>query len=223
MRYSGKEQQKPVLLLLLKTVIVLVGGILVGFLLNYYVTSEIAAIYYPDSDGAFYALWFGCTVGAMTLLYLILFNGIEAHVFLILEITYFFLLVMILFGRDSLEHVFIFNPLRSMRDLTQPEMIFQSAANVLLFIPMGYFMRNREFGSMLKRGLLLSLSIELIQGIFAIGFFDTFDVILYMAGITAGYALFRRFPFEVMGTRYDQKLVAAIKELFLEIRGMRQR
>ena len=45
MRYSGKEQQKPVLLLLLKTVIVLVGGILVGFLLNYYVTSEIAAIY----------------------------------------------------------------------------------------------------------------------------------------------------------------------------------
>lgn len=61
-----------------------------------------------------------------------------------LTVCYFVIVVFCLFCRRTAESVFIWNPLVSIADLKEPEMLFQSVLNFGLFLAPGlvFFQKN---------------------------------------------------------------------------------
>ena len=71
-------------------------------------------------------------------------------------------------------------------------MLVESVLNFVMFIPLGILMQKWKTAKVLLISVLLSFSIELYQGISRRGYFDTFDILLYIAGIMVGYLLMQR-------------------------------
>lgn len=84
-------------------------------------------------------------------------------------------------------------PFRSMspylRDITEPYAFKNIAANIVIFIPLGFFISNKNPKNVFKALIIclgVILSIELIQLFFKIGFFDVDDIILNFIGSLLG-------------------------------------
>ena len=90
--------------------------------------------------------------------------------------------------RRTAENVFVWNPLVSIADLKEPEMLFQSVLNFGLFWPLDWYFSKRM---PVKKALLwragISLALELLQWLLRRGYFDSLDALLYWAGIAVGY------------------------------------
>lgn len=84
-------------------------------------------------------------------------------------------------------------PFRAMspylRDITEPYAFKNIIANILVFIPLGFFISNKNPKNVFKALIIclgVILSIELIQLFFKIGFFDVDDIILNFIGSLLG-------------------------------------
>ena len=66
-------------------------------------------------------------------------------------------------------------------------MLVESIFNILLFMPVGILLRKWRFDKMLMFSVGLAFVIELIQGLSRRGYFDTWDIILYILGIAISY------------------------------------
>lgn len=90
--------------------------------------------------------------------------------------------------RRTAESVFVWNPLVSIADLKEPEMLFQSVLNFGLFWPLGwYFPKRIPAKKALLWGAGISQALELLQWLLRRGYFDSLDALLYWAGIAVGY------------------------------------
>lgn len=90
--------------------------------------------------------------------------------------------------RRTAESVFVWNPLVSIADLKEPEMLFQGVLNFGLFWPLGwYFSKRIPAKKALLWGAGISLALELLQWLLRRGYFDSLDALLYWAGIAVGY------------------------------------
>ncbi len=137
-------------------------------------------------------------VGSCALLYLLQTGTVKRCVVRFLSVAYFALLLPALFLREAPLRVFIWNPLVGLRDLGDWEMCLQSALNLLMFIPLGYFIHRWPRRRILLFLAVVPLGIELLQALSMRGMLDTFDALLYILGITLGVLLFRRFPLRVV-------------------------
>lgn len=69
--------------------------------------------------------------------------------------------------------------------------------NIIPFIPFGYFIPiyiykyKKSFFCVIFSFILLCITIETIQYIFSIGFFDIDDIILNLIGLILGYLIFK--------------------------------
>lgn len=200
---------------LIKGIISLIVGGLLGFTINYYIFSDIIAIYYPENSMAFYAVLITTMFCCVMMVAFLLFQKIDARLLLIIKVAYFCALAIILFGRETMIQEVVLNPLDSINDLNDPEMVIQSSLNLVVFIPMGFVFRNQDFSSMLIKSIVLSCGIELVQWVLSRGIFDTFDVILYVLGIIVGYFIFTHMQIEIVGDEIN--IMTRIKKLFKEI------
>lgn len=200
---------------LIKGIISLIVGGLLGFTINYYIFSDIIAIYYPENSMAFYAVLITTMFCCVMMVAFLLFQKIDARLLLIIKVAYFCALAIILFGRETMIQEVVLNPLDSINDLNDPEMVIQSSLNLVVFIPMGFVFRNQVFSSMLIKSIVLSCGIELVQWVLSRGIFDTFDVILYVLGIIVGYFIFTHMQIEIVGDEIN--IMTRIKKLFKEI------
>lgn len=87
-------------------------------------------------------------------------------------------------------------PLRSMapylKNITEPYAFKNIIANILVFIPLGFFVSNKNHKNVFKTLIIclgIILSIELIQLFFKIGFFDVDDIILNFIGSLLGMGI----------------------------------
>lgn len=94
--------------------------------------------------------------------------------------------------KDGLRNINLI-PFRSMspylRDITEPYAFKNIAANIVAFIPLGFFISNKNPKNVFKALIIclgVILSIELIQLFFKIGFFDVDDIILNFIGSLLG-------------------------------------
>lgn len=184
---------KGELMRIIKIICSIVVGCLIGFEFCYYVASEFMAIYFPNQELLYYMVLLATMLFCIIIINIILLKKINKTLFYFLSITYFCLLFMVLFYRQTLDSKFILNPLTSVYELKNPEMILQSFLNLIAFIPLGYYFKNLSNKYTFFISLIISLLIELIQGVFKLGYFDTFDIILYMLGIQIGYYFFKKF------------------------------
>lgn len=97
--------------------------------------------------------------------------------------------------KDGLRNINII-PFRSispyLRNITEPYAFKNILANILVFIPLGFFVTNKNSKNVFKTlAICLSviLSIECIQLLFKIGFFDVDDIILNFIGSLIGMGI----------------------------------
>lgn len=94
--------------------------------------------------------------------------------------------------KDSLRNINLI-PFRSispyLKNITEPYAFKNIAANILVFIPLGFFVSNKNSKNVFKALIIclgVILSIECIQLLFKIGFFDLDDIILNFLGSLIG-------------------------------------
>lgn len=76
-----------------------------------------------------------------------------------------------------------------LKNITEPYAFKNIIANILVFIPLGFFISNKNPKNVFKALIIclrVILSIELIQLFFKIGFFDVDDIILNFIGSLLG-------------------------------------
>lgn len=94
--------------------------------------------------------------------------------------------------KDGLRNINLI-PFRSispyLRNITEPYAFKNIIANILVFIPLGFFVSNKNPKNVFKTLVIcisVILSIECIQLLFKIGFFDVDDIILNFIGSLIG-------------------------------------
>ncbi|WP_304017408.1 VanZ family protein [Fenollaria timonensis] len=94
--------------------------------------------------------------------------------------------------KDGLRNINLI-PFRSispyLRNITEPYAFKNIIANILVFIPLGFFVSNKNSKNVFKTLVIclsVILSIECIQLLFKIGFFDVDDIILNFIGSLIG-------------------------------------
>ena len=97
--------------------------------------------------------------------------------------------------KDGLRNINLI-PFRSispyLRNITEPYAFKNIIANILVFIPLGFFVSNKNSKNVFKALIIclgVILSIELIQLLFKIGFFDVDDIILNFIGSLIGMGI----------------------------------
>lgn len=79
-----------------------------------------------------------------------------------------------------------------LRNITEPYAFKNIIANILVFIPLGFFVSNKNSKNVFKTLVIcisVILSIECIQLLFKIGFFDVDDIILNFIGSLIGMGI----------------------------------
>lgn len=79
-----------------------------------------------------------------------------------------------------------------LRNITEPYAFKNIIANILVFIPLGFFISNKNSKNVFKTVVIcisVILSIECIQLLFKIGFFDVDDIILNFIGSLIGMGI----------------------------------
>lgn len=185
----------------ISTLISIISGCVIGYLLYYYLLMELLSIFF--GGGMFYYIisiicLLISIVGCSALVFLILTNCIKRSVLRVLFVAYFCIFFIALFARPSTHRIFIFNPLEGIRALTEIDMVLQSILNIAIFIPLGFFAKKWRFSKILMYTLSVSLGVELVQVIFKLGVFDTFDMLLYAVGLIFGTYLFKLWNFSVV-------------------------
>lgn len=185
-----------------KGVLKTAAGILIGYLLYYNILMEIIPVFI--SGELLYiivsiAALLGSIGGSIALIELISSRKIKKPLFIMLCAVYFIAVGCVLFLRPSLERVFVFNPLTGIFDMFRDsQAALQALMNLLLFIPSGYFLKKLKPTSAFAVSILISAIIELIQVISMRGFFDTFDILLYIAGFLIGRFIFKRLKVQIV-------------------------
>ncbi len=97
--------------------------------------------------------------------------------------------------KDGLRNINLI-PFRSispyLRNITEPYAFKNIIANILVFITLGFFVLNKNSKNVFKTLVIclsLILSIECIQLLFKIGFFDVDDIILNFIGSLIGMGI----------------------------------
>lgn len=97
--------------------------------------------------------------------------------------------------KDGLRNINLI-PFRSispyLKNITEPYAFKNIIANILVFIPLGFFVSNKNSKNVFKALIIclgVILSIELIQLFFKIGFFDVDDIILNFLGSLIGMGI----------------------------------
>ena len=79
-----------------------------------------------------------------------------------------------------------------LKNITEPYAFKNIIANILVFIPLGFFVSNKNSKNVFKTLVIcisVILSIECIQLLFKIGFFDVDDIILNFIGSLIGIGI----------------------------------
>lgn len=183
----------------IKIILPVILGIAAGYELTSQFFSELIPVLI-GTQGFIYPLVLYSTLTFTILFFTIIFQVIIAKkiskpFFCCLMLTYFIIWFAALFYRCYYESYFIVNPLISFLDsVSNWEMFMQSILNVFLFFPLGYFVRGKNILTTIIFSVVISLMVEAAQYIFKLGFFDTFDCLLYTAGICLGRLVFRKIP-----------------------------
>lgn len=164
-----------------------------GYLLHYYVFCELITRFVPYNSVVYVPLQIlsliFCIAGITAVFLILCYRRITKRLYFALLVIYGLLLILMLFGRSTIERIFILNPLLSLRQITDEEMLLQSLVNLCCFIPLGWFFRKAEKKKITIAGIVLAFSLEFLQAVTMRGMFDTFDALLYIAGMAIGYTV----------------------------------
>lgn len=176
----------------LKMMLWIISSIIIGFLLNYYVTSEIITDYFYGLSSLYLIL----TVVALIMqivvvagmIYVIYKKDCPRIIVILSLILYGIVMLILLFGRSNAERTINLNIL----ELFSKDAIIHNLLNFIFFIPIGYVLRKKSWVYALICTIVFVAGIEIIQLITARGVFDVVDIIIDFGAIILGYVMFKR-------------------------------
>ena len=169
-------------------------SIILGLLINYYITSEVISILFLGSITIFNIVVY-LSIGIQILSIFIIIKLIRSKAlnkfsYKSLCILYFLLLAFLLLGRPSSTTSINLNIL----ELFSKESFMQNILNIIFFIPLGYLIyeKNIIYKNFFIIPFIGIILIEFIQLISKRGIFDICDIILNILGISIGYFLSKK-------------------------------
>ena len=192
------QKLKPLFFNILRIII----GSILGYMVYYYALMEVISLYSTLSQELYILtsiVALIASIAACILLVFILSKGrISKSIFYVISAVYFCLLILVFFGRPSLGRTLSLNVFNSIKEcMSYSETLLQTALNLIIMIPMGYFFKSMKFK---KAGIffaVISVLIEIIQYVFARGIFDLLDIICYSVGLSLGYFIFRKLKINI--------------------------
>lgn len=118
-------------------------------------------------------------------------HRIPAFVLRLLWIIYFLVMFLLLFFRVYQDNNINLNLLKPFNFETTN--LSQVTLNLILFIPIGYWLNWFKISSAILISLLLITSIEILQLLIHRGIFDVVDILINTIGIMIGYIIFKTF------------------------------
>ena len=115
----------------------------------------------------------------------------------LLMAAYIVAMLILLFARQSVGRIAVWNPLTGLSEMNDLEMLAESALNLVLFIPAGFFLRNMKTNRAVILTLAVAIGIETVQYVTMRGISDTLDIILYVLGMAIGIVIFRKIKLRV--------------------------
>ena len=168
---------------------------IISFLVFYYVTSNFSDSHfqglYVIEPLLYLLILFGQTLIFYGSSYLLLnpSHRIPTFVLRLLWVIYFLVMILLLFFRVYHDNNINLNILELFNFETTN--LSQTILNLILFIPIGYWLKHLKIGSVLLISLLLITSIELLQFVSHRGIFDVVDILINTIGIMIGYIIFK--------------------------------
>ena len=169
---------------------------IISFLVFYYVTSNFSDSHfqglYVIEPLLYLLILFGQTLIFYGSSYLLLnpSHRIPTFVLRLLWVIYFLVMILLLFFRVYHDNNINLNLLELFNFETTN--LSQTILNLILFIPIGYWLKHLKISSVLLLSLLLITSIELLQFVSHRGIFDIVDILIDTFGIMIGYIIFRK-------------------------------
>jgi len=169
---------------------------IISFLVFYYVTSNFLDSHfqglYVIEPLLYLLILFGQTLIFYGSSYLLLnpSHRIPTFVLRLLWVIYFLVMILLLFFRVYHDNNINLNLLELFNFETTN--LSQTILNLILFIPIGYWLKHLKISSVLLISLLLITSIELLQFVSHRGIFDVVDILINTIGIMIGYIIFRK-------------------------------
>ena len=168
---------------------------IISFLVFYYVTSNFLDSHfqglYAIQAPLYLLILFGQTLIFYGSSYLLLnpSHRIPTFVLRLLWVIYFIVMILLLFFRVYHDNNINLNLLELFNFETTN--LSQTILNLILFIPIGYWLKHLKISSVLLISLLLITSIELLQFVSHRGIFDVVDILINTIGIMIGYIIFK--------------------------------
>ena len=168
---------------------------IISFLVFYYVTSNFLDSHfqglYVIEPLLYLLILFGQTLIFYGGSYLLLnpSHRIPTFVLRLLWVIYFLVMILLLFFRVYHDNNINLNILELFNFKTTN--LSQTILNLILFIPIGYWLKHLKISSVLLLSLVLITSIELLQFVSHRGIFDVVDILINTIGIMIGYLIFK--------------------------------
>lgn len=168
---------------------------MISYFLFYYVTSKFLAIHFQGlftiQAPLYLLILFGQTLIFYGGSYLLLSSShcIPTFVLRLLWVIYFLVMILLLFFRVYQDNNINLNLLKPFNFETTN--LSQATLNLILFIPIGYWLNWFKISSALLISLLLITSIEILQLLIHRGIFDVVDILINTIGIMIGYIIFK--------------------------------
>lgn len=168
---------------------------IISFLVFYYVTSIFLDSHfqglYVIEPLLYLLILFGQTLIFYGGSYLLLnpYHRIPTFVLRLLWVIYFLVMILLLFFRVYHDNNINLNILELFNFETTN--LSQTILNLILFIPIGYWLKRLKINSALLMSFLLVTSIELLQFVSHRGIFDVVDILINTIGIMIGYIIFK--------------------------------
>ena len=168
---------------------------IISFLIFYYGTSEFLDFHfqglYAIQAPLYLLILFGQTLIFYGSSYLLLnpSHRIPTFVLRLLWVIYFLVMILLLFFRVYHDNNINLNLLELFNFETTN--LSQTILNLVLFIPIVYWLKRLKINSALLMSFLLVTSIELLQFFSHRGIFDVVDILINIIGIMIGYLIFK--------------------------------
>lgn len=168
----------------------LILSVLLGFVINYYITSNIVTIFFQGMNSLYVLLSIIVLIMQILFIFIIIrlcrTKKVNNYVFKFLFALYIGIMLILLFGRETRGSSISMTiyPLVNFLDF---EVLFQNIFNVILFLPIGYLFKNKLTKYAVLYAFTGVITIEAIQLFTNRGVFDICDIILNMLGIIIGY------------------------------------
>lgn len=177
----------------MKKILQIIICLIVGLILHILVTQDLVMLFLPSLYVYMYAhiiliivqgAFIYCCINQ------IINKRLDNFSVYLLWVSYFTVLIFILFLRMNNLQGMNLNPLNIIDDISNSSLFYLTIVlNIIMIIPIGYLFKKFQLLKATLIATIFFIAIESIQYTFCVGVFDIIDIILYYIGFYIGYLL----------------------------------